>query len=104
MADDDRPDLRDPEVLHRIFDGFAQEMGQIVESQQRLIKMANHLSGESLAMRAVLSALQQKAEVTVSYDEAMAALAPLMTPEMKQHEDQIREAVGPEIERLLAVA
>jgi 1-deoxy-D-xylulose 5-phosphate reductoisomerase len=103
MAEDERPNLSDPEVLHQIFDGFAQEMGQIIESQNRLIAMTNHLSGESLAMRAVLSAVRRKTDVAVSYDEAMAALAPLMTAEMKQHEAQIKEAVGPEIERLLTV-
>ena len=82
MAEDERPDLSDPEVLHQIFDGFAQEMGQIIESQKRLVAMTNYLSGESLAMRAVLSALRQKSGVTVSVEEAMAALIPLMRPEM----------------------
>ena len=104
MAEDERPDLTDPEVLHQVFDGFAQEMARIVESQKRLIAMTNHLSGESLAMRAVLAAFRRKTDVQVSYDEAMAALMPLMAPEMRQHEAQIREAVGPEIERLIAAA
>ena len=102
MEDDERPDLSDPEVLHQIFDSFAQEMARLVESQKRLVAMTNHLSGESLAMRAVLAAFRRKSAVSVSYDEAMAALMPLMGPEMQAHEAQIREAVGPEIERLIA--
>ena len=104
MAEDERPDLSDPEVLHQVFEGFAQEMARLVEGQKRLVAMTNHLSGESLAMRAVLAAFRQKTAVSVSYDEAMAALMPLMSPEMLKHEAQIREAVGPEIERLIAAA
>jgi hypothetical protein len=102
MPADEMPDLTDPQVLHQIFSGFAQELNQIVEGQQKLIAMTNYLSGESLALAAILAAMRKKTGVTVTAEEAMDSLMPLLRPETRGHEDAVRQAVSGEIDRLLA--
>lgn len=101
MAPQDRPDLTNPEVLDQIFTEFGQQMASLMEGQQRLIQMTNYLSGESLALTAILTALRKKSGVTVTHEEAMAAVGPLLRPEAKPQEDAIRTYVSDEINRLL---
>jgi|GEM_PF-1947334 len=101
MPADDMPDLTKPEVLHQIFEGFAHELNQIIEKQNRLVAMSNYLSGESLALAAIVAAMRKKTGVTVTSEEAMDSLMPMLRPETRGHEDAVREAVSGEIDRLL---
>lgn len=101
---DDMPDLTDPEVLNQIFQGFAADLSQLVEGQKRLIAMTNYLSGESLALASIVAAMRRKTDVTVTSEEALDALTPLLRPEAQEHAAAIRDVVKDEIDRLLAVS
>ncbi len=101
---DDMPDLTDPEVLNQIFQGFAADLSQLVEGQKRLIAMTNYLSGESLALASIVAAMRSKTAVTVTSEEALAALGPLLRPEAQEHAAAIRDVVKDEIDRLLAAS
>jgi len=102
MAEEGPPDLSDPNVLHQVFDGFAMEIGKLVEGQQKLIKMSNYLSGENLALAAIVAALRRKSGVEISTDDAMESFETMLRPEAKGHESEIADIIRTEVERLLA--
>ena len=101
MSQEGPPDLSDPQVLHQVFDGFAKEIAKLIEGQQKLVKMSNYLSGENLALAAILAAMRKKSGVSVTADEAMESFEALLRPEAKGHEKEIAEIIRTEIDRLL---
>lgn len=102
MSQDEPPDLSDPQVLHQIFDGFAMEIAKLVEGQQKLIKMANYVSGETLALAAILAAVRKKSGITITTDDAMESFEALLRPEVKGHGRELAGIVRTEIDRLLS--
>ena len=101
MPPEEAPDLRDPQVLHQVFDGFAMEIAKLVDGQQKLIKMSNYLSGENLALSAILTAMRKKSGLSVTTDEAMESFQALLRPEAKEHGAEISDVIRIEIHRLL---
>ena len=58
--------LRDPQFLHQVFEGFAMAIAKPVDGRHKPLKLSNYLSGENLALSAILTAMRKKSGISVS--------------------------------------
>ncbi len=99
---DDRIDLTDPQTVSDLLRGFGHQLGQLVEGQQKLVQMTNMLSGETLALTAILQAMRKKTGVAVTVEEAMDSLDPMLKLQDQPEDSAMRRAIAREVERLLS--